>query len=61
MNKEDIMKINYNKPTNYDKRRRAGFWVGAGSFITSSAIMYAITLIASFFFVIAGTVKLFCK
>lgn len=39
------MNIEYHKPTIEDKRRRAGFWIGVGQFITSTFFGYIMLVI----------------
>jgi hypothetical protein len=39
------MNIEYREPTNEDKRRRAGFWLGIGQFITSTFFGYIMLLV----------------
>jgi len=51
-------KINYREPTTYDKRRRAGFWLGAGGFLASVAVPYIIAVIICGIIGIVAVLKL---
>jgi len=52
------MKIEYHKQPIYEKRKRAGFWMGVGSFISSMAIMYGILMLVLIVLGIIGVGKI---
>jgi len=41
-----MMRIDYHEPTLEDKRRKAGFWMAVGGFLSSVSIIYV------FFFIL---------
>lgn len=51
-------KINYREPTSYDKRRHAGFWLGAGGLLASLAVPYIIAAVVSSIVVFVVVIKL---
>ena len=55
------MKIEYHKPTKYERRRRAGFWLSTSNFLLRSAIIYSITVLASIIIGLMLIAKLLVK
>lgn len=55
------MGINYHKPTVQDKRRRAGFWLSVGHFLTSISAGYILMLICFVLVWIVLIVKIISK
>ena len=50
------MKIEYHRTT-YDRRRRAGFWLGAGSFLASALSGYIALCIVGAVVILAFIIK----
>lgn len=55
------MRIEYHKPPTSLKRRRAGFWLGAGHFFSAMVLTYVGTAVLTFVLGFILLVKLFCK
>ena len=54
-------KIEYHRPTQQDRRRRAGFWLALGSFLGSTLIVYLACSALMFIAVIILIAKLISR
>jgi len=51
-------KIEYNRPTTQDRRRRAGFWLALGNFLGSALLIYLACSVVAVLTIIVLIIKL---